>query len=127
MSHSENSQTTDSESSLRAWIGTVLFAMNMLMSVLGTAAILRYRSIALKVFEDFDFDIPWIAQFALSVPYAALLPFFTVVSIAIRLQLKEKRFHVIIFTVHFLIITMIIGLFVVSVLPTMSRLMNELS
>lgn len=127
MSGRNQSNESNSETSLRAWIATVLFIMNMVMSVLGTAAILRYRTIAQKVFEEFDFNISALTQLALSAPYAALIPFFTVTSIAIRFQLKEKRLHLIIFAIHFLIITMITGLFAGTVLPTISRLMSELS
>lgn len=127
MSYPDNSQTTNSETSLLAWVGTVLFVMNILMSVLGTAAIFRYGRVAQKVFEDFDIEISALTQLTLSLPYAALLPFFTVASIAIRLQLKEKRLHVIIFALHFLIIIIIAGLFVGTVLPTMSHLMSKLS
>ncbi len=127
MSGNDHTSRTASADPLRSWIGTILLGMNLLMTVLGTVAIFRYRWVALKVFEDFEVELPAMTEVTLSVPYAALLPLFGLAAIAVRFLSKDNRINVIIYTVHFLIIIMIAGLFVGTVLPTMSRLMSELS
>ena len=127
MSQQNRPEPSTSETSLRVWVAAVLFGMNLLITIIGTVAILRYRRVAIKVFEDFDFELSAITQLTLSLPYAVLLPCFGLVGIAVRLISKNERVNLVCHSVHFLIVMMIAGLFVGTVVPTMSRLINDLS
>ncbi len=113
-------------SPLSGWIGSVLLAVNTLLTVIGSIMIFRYSRMATKVFNDFDFEVPMLTQLTMSLPFAALFPLLGVLGIVVHLVLRKSRNKVICQTVIFVLILVLTTLFVVTALPVMSQLINSL-
>ncbi|MBT5018888.1 hypothetical protein OAF98_05440 [Planctomicrobium sp.] len=122
----ESRQLSESESPLNSWIEGVLFIVNLLIGAMGSVLIFRYGKIAWKTLEDFDVEIPKSTELVLSPIYACLLPILIVIAFAIHFLPIEQKKKVIAQGVTLLLMLVIAGLFVVTTVPVMLRLVESL-
>ncbi len=123
----ERMETAHQPSSLSGWIGSVLFFMNLLLTVLGSVMIFRYRAVANALFEDFDVEVPALARIALDFPFAMALPCLGVLGVALHFIVQEKSAKVACHCAHFVVILFLTTFFVTTALPVLHQLIDSLS
>lgn len=119
-------QQPQQNDSLTVWIDNVLFTMNMLLTVLVTILIVRFRGSTVQLFEDFGVELPLLARISLSIGYAVIIPVLGGIAVVVKLFNRNPRERLVIFSVHFIYIVIASAVFLGTVLPAIHRLLDQL-
>lgn len=112
--------------SLRNRIEAILFGLNLLLALLGTVMIWRFRRTSIDLFTDFDVLLsPW-SQAVLSLPVACLLPASMAVAVGVVVGIPNVRTRWLFHIGHTVLIFGTILLFLAGTLPAIQRLIDSL-
>lgn len=113
--------------SLAVRLETVLFYVNLALTILGTIVIFRQQRVVGPLLEEFGVEIPVLTQVSLGPAVLALLPGVAIVSGGLHMmQMCPKRKLALQIVVSVAILA-VIGTFLAAVLPVMTNLIDELA
>lgn len=115
-----------SDTTLSSWIERILFIANLLIGAMGSVLIFRYRKIAVDTFEDFGVELPALTEFALTPLFSCFIPILTAAAFASHFLPTRTKLKTAVQAGIFAAMLIVAGLFVITTVPAMYRLIESL-